>query len=225
MLKPKSIPKIIHQTAPADETKWHSVWKPCQETWKKHFPDYEYKMWTDEDLDSFIKTKYNWFYPTFVNYPRNINRIDAARYFILYEYGGIYADMDYECIKNFEHLLPKGKACAGESPWHESREKYQNSLMASPRKHPFWKHVFKDLENHKNVQNPLYSAGPECIRRAAELYPELFFALPKKNFAQEYGGNFEPLEFNKYNPMDNLKISAPVDMYARYHGTTVWAKV
>jgi mannosyltransferase OCH1-like enzyme len=54
------IPKIIHQTAPADRSKWHAIWTPCQKSWRTQFPDWEYKMWTDEDLEDLIKTKYSW---------------------------------------------------------------------------------------------------------------------------------------------------------------------
>lgn len=32
------------------------------------------------------------------SYPYAVQRWDMIRYLILYEYGGIYADLDYECI-------------------------------------------------------------------------------------------------------------------------------
>jgi mannosyltransferase OCH1-like enzyme len=216
------VPKIIHQTAPRDKAKWNPIWEPCQNTWRRHFPDYEYRMWYDEDLDNLIKTKYEWFYPTYSAYPDKINRIDAARYFILYEYGGIYADMDYECMKNFEHLIPVGKACATESPWSADREKYQNSLMISPPKHPFWEKVFVDLEEHKNDSHAIFVAGPEVIHRVADANPELFESLPKRNFAQEYDESFTSVEQKDGDPRDQLRVPAPADMYARHHGTTVW---
>ena len=38
------VPKIIHQTAPRDKTKWNPIWEPCQKTWRLHFPDYEYRI-------------------------------------------------------------------------------------------------------------------------------------------------------------------------------------
>lgn len=220
-----SIPKIIHQTAPADKSKWNAIWEKCQDSWKKNFSDYQYKMWTDEDLDNLIKTKYSWFYPTYIGYPKNINRIDAARYFILFDEGGIYADMDFECIKNFEHLLPKGKACAAESPWAEDREKYQNALMASPAGHEFWKKVWVDLEGNKTNPDVLLATGPEVIHRMADANPDLFHSLPRKNFAQQYDEKFQALGYIKHNLDANIKQvndSAPPDLYARHHGTGSW---
>ena len=91
------IPKIIHQTAPADTKKWPQVWHKCQQTWKKHFPTYQYIMWTDEDLNNLIQTQFPEFWGIFKGYDKNIKRFDVARYFILYKYGGIYLDMDIMC--------------------------------------------------------------------------------------------------------------------------------
>jgi tetratricopeptide (TPR) repeat protein len=223
-----SIPKIIHQTAPSDESKWNPIWKPCQESWKKHFPDYEYKMWTDEDLDNFIQTKYNWFWPTYSSYSRKIKKIDAARYFILYEYGGIYADMDFECLKNFEHLLPKGKVCAAQSPLYNPNdntiEKYQNALMASPRFHKFWEWVWLDLEKHKSNPYIVAATGPWVIIRMADNHPDVFQALPKENFAQVYDDNFKNLGFvdDKSTHASQILLEAPSELYARHHGTFSW---
>jgi mannosyltransferase OCH1-like enzyme len=37
-----------------------------------------------------IASKFPWFLSTFKSYPYGIQRADALRYFVLYEYGGIY---------------------------------------------------------------------------------------------------------------------------------------
>jgi len=34
-----------------------------------------------------------------------VARADFARYALLYQYGGVYADMDFECKRPFERLL------------------------------------------------------------------------------------------------------------------------
>ena len=211
------IPKIIHQIAPSDEKKWNPIWKPCQESWKRHFPDWEYRLWNDEeDLDIFIKTKYAWFYPTFSGYPKKINRIDAARYFFLYEYGGLYADMDFECLKNFEHLLLDGCVNIAESP-HYPGEKYQNALMVSTKHHPLWKNIWKYLEDHKTVTDICSATGPGVIIA----HDGQFYPLNHKKFAPW----IYPIGLNKQlNPLESLKIKAGPDVYTRHHGTGVWFK-
>ena len=95
------IPKIIHQTWKNETIP--DKWKTYHQSWKTHFPTLEYKhiLWTDKDNREFIKENYNWFLETFDNYPKNIQRADAIRYFILYHYGGIYADLDCEVTGEF----------------------------------------------------------------------------------------------------------------------------
>ena len=60
----------------------------------------------------------------------------ATHYLILYKYGGIYADMDYMCFKNFYNILPKNKISISESPYKENEE-IQNALMISPPNNSF----------------------------------------------------------------------------------------
>lgn len=45
----------------------------------------------------FIAKEYPWFLETFDNYPHNIQRADAIRYFVLAHYGGTYIDLDDVC--------------------------------------------------------------------------------------------------------------------------------
>ena len=157
------IPKIIHQTAPANKEKWHPIWVEYQKTWHTYFPspEYEYKMWNDDDLENLIKNDFPDFYSIYKNYNKNIKRIDIARYFILYKYGGIYADMDYKCFKNFYDLLPKDKISITESPY-PNNEFIQNALMASPAKHPFWLKVIEESKNRTNYP-VLVSTGPVLL--------------------------------------------------------------
>ena len=163
----QGVPKIIHQTAPKNRNLWSKTWYECHKTWQKHFPTSEYKhiLWYDEDLDHFIKTKHNWFYKYYKNYPKNINRIDIARYFILYTYGGIYADMDYYCSKNFYKFLDKNKVTIVESPYKEN-EHLHNCLMASPKGHPFWFDVINEILVSRHYKSVLDVSGPRVLDRS-----------------------------------------------------------
>lgn len=159
----EKIPKIIHQTAPSDELKWNSVWFECQDSWKKLHPDFEYRMWTDENLDEFMKTEFPDFYENvFSKYDVKIKRIDSARYFILYKYGGIYADMDYKCQHRFFESLPNGKVSVAKSKV-DFDGGFQNALMISPVGHPFWEDVFLLLEERKDENNVILATGPRII--------------------------------------------------------------
>lgn len=91
-----SIPRVIHYCwfgngeIPEKE-------KNCIETWKKFFPDYEIKLWNEENFDfgscNFAKQAYENKKYAFVS--------DYARAKILYEHGGLYLDTDVKVLKNF----------------------------------------------------------------------------------------------------------------------------
>lgn len=223
------VSKIIHQIAPADKSKWNPIWAECQKTWLANFPDYTYMMWNDEeDINNYIKEKYNWFYPIYMSYPRKIMRIDACRYFFLYEYGGIYADMDYECIKNFENYLPSGKACIAESPISKE-EGFQNALMASPPKHPFWLCAILNLYKYKDNKDPIFATGPQLAYKTINENPSIFFALPYQLFSPRYNNDFKLAStINKgsvLNLLNNLNKNNTQDIYARHHGTLEWLNI
>lgn len=211
------IPKIIHQTAMSDESRWPAIWKRCQESWKRLHPDFRYVMWTDEAMDAFMRAEYPSFYAIYASYDLHIKRVDVVRYFILYHYGGIYADMDYECMHRFYEELPIGKACIAESPW--KLEGYQNALMASPAGHPFWLVVFQLISREAQwcVESPadpgravLSCTGPNVIREAVAMCPPgAVHTLSRDKYAGE-------------KRSEHLDRDGREGMYAIHWGTSSW---
>jgi mannosyltransferase OCH1-like enzyme len=202
-----NIPKIIHQTAPRDISKWKDEWKTCQATWKKHFPpdEYSHMMWYDEDLDNLIKNDFAWFYPLYQSYDAKIKKIDIARYFILYKYGGIYADMDYMCTRNFYDLMPNDKVSISESPYKEN-EHIQNALMISPPNNPFWMKVVVKAIERVNSPSVLYATGPKLVT-------DVYFENPDE---------VNVLEIKLYNPkVDTVDFDADI-VITKHLGTKTW---
>lgn len=68
---------------------------------KELHPDYTYKLWTDKDLNSDIFSNLPYINST----PIYAQKADIMRYEILYKYGGIYLDIDFEIFKNLEPLI------------------------------------------------------------------------------------------------------------------------
>jgi mannosyltransferase OCH1-like enzyme len=92
------IPKIIHQIwlgSPLPEE-----YIELQNTWKKCHPDWEYHLWTDENVDDIKMINKEVFDKT-----KNLGaRSDILRYELLYQFGGLYVDTDFECLKSFDDL-------------------------------------------------------------------------------------------------------------------------
>jgi mannosyltransferase OCH1-like enzyme len=97
------IPRIIHQM-------WRDEvlpvrWAAMCETWKRHHPGWEYRFWTDEMLRAFVAEHYSDFLEVYDGFGQPVMRSDAARYLLLEHFGGVYADLDMECLRNVEDLV------------------------------------------------------------------------------------------------------------------------
>ena len=96
--KPR-IPKKIHQIwlgSPLPEK-----FKKYTESWQRLHPDWEYKLWTDEDAKGLEMEN-----RTLFDYAVNLGqKSDILRYDIIRQQGGIYVDTDFECLKPFDDLL------------------------------------------------------------------------------------------------------------------------
>ena len=98
MSSPK-IPLKIHQIwiGPAKLPE-KFIW--MMDTWKTKNPNFEYRLWTNEDIEAFgLENK-----DLFEKVSNWGAKSDIFRYEILYRYGGIYIDVDFECLTSLEPL-------------------------------------------------------------------------------------------------------------------------
>lgn len=94
------IPKRIHYCwfgrAPIPE-----LAQKCIDSWHGYMPDYEYKLWNEDNFDiscnSYVKEAYEAKKFAFVS--------DYVRLYALYHEGGIYMDTDVEVLKPYDDLL------------------------------------------------------------------------------------------------------------------------
>lgn len=97
------IPAIIHQT-------WRNELIEARfvrniRSWIDLHPRWTYKLWTDADVDALVAARFSLFLETFRALPLPIMRADAMRYVVLYEYGGVYADLDFEALRPFDSVF------------------------------------------------------------------------------------------------------------------------
>jgi mannosyltransferase OCH1-like enzyme len=107
------VPKIIHQTWKSDNIPKHL--KQMQKTVINNNKSFNYKLWTDIQIDKFIKKNYPKIWDFYNSYEYIIQKIDFARLLILYHFGGIYIDLDtvcfgsLECVRQYPVTLIKTK--------------------------------------------------------------------------------------------------------------------
>lgn len=100
------IPKIIWQTYkdPFDQLQPYMI--GAVNTWKEKNPEYEYRYMDDMQAADFVLKEYGkeW-HDIFISLPVGVMRGDLWRYMIIYKYGGVYTDLDTECINPISNWL------------------------------------------------------------------------------------------------------------------------
>ena len=94
------IPRIIHYCwfgrSPMPE-----LALKCIDSWHQHMPDWEYKLWNEDNFDihqnTYAKEAYEAGKFAFVS--------DYVRLWALEREGGVYLDVDFEVYKPFDDLL------------------------------------------------------------------------------------------------------------------------
>ncbi|KAJ3228945.1 hypothetical protein HDU78_009354 [Chytriomyces hyalinus] len=133
-------PRVIHQswktrTIPRHFEAWSATWTALN-------PTYTHQIWSDEDNRNLVAEHYPWFLKTFDAFESNILRADTARLFYMHRFGGVYADLDFECLKSLDSLLDPHQAVLGSmSTGHNvllRAHSIPNAFMASKPGHPFW---------------------------------------------------------------------------------------
>lgn len=167
-------PRILFQTwksktsIPANMAYWSST---CV---SKNL-SFTHILWDDADNLRFVQEKFPWFLETYEGYDVEIKRADAIRYMFLYTYGGIYLDMDFECLQSFDTLLEEYSyydillgSITSNGNYANSMHTIPNAIMFSKPGHPFWLEVLQLLElyskdSKKGVEE---QTGPVVLKEA-----------------------------------------------------------
>jgi len=190
-------------------------------------------MWNDTSCRQLIAAKYEWFLDQWDEYPYDIQHADVCRYFVLHQYGGVYADMDMRPLRNIGPWLEKSSKEEKQVLLLEkdtqlgSHDTLCIGMMASIQGTSFWEAVFTVLQERRHrwfyALSPhvrvIMSSGPQAVmavvrkqRRKVGVFPaEKFYAcgpcstLP----CQREGGwiRFESGGFS-WNKIDSMVVNA-----------------
>ena len=154
-----SIPKIIHQVWINDTWKDSSLkkdvpekWKKSQQEWQRLHPDWKYILWTDDLVLSFIEKNYPEYLEFYKNYEYLIQRADMIRYFILYDFGGVYSDLDQYPTENIEKYITTNLNYFVYSP---NSDILTNQFMISPK----GSNIMKIIQQQLLKDIPFYAIG------------------------------------------------------------------
>ena len=219
------IPALLHQTWKTDRIpeRFHAY----GQSWAKHNPRLECRLWTDRMLLEFVAEHYPSLLPTYCGYQNGVMRADAARYMLLHHFGGIYADIDCECVAPLDPLLAEDRVVLCREPDLHAKDHEVarhlpyllfNGAMASPPGHPFWRAVLDLLPRLADNKSVLDATGP-CLLTSAQLdYPR------QSELAVHPPSLFCPLDRDgKTEVRDRDQPADPTYMVHHWAGT--WYKV
>ena len=197
------IPHLIHHM-------WNTVYVPKSmadwiKSWPSKHPSWDYVFWTHEDIRELVNLTMPEYLSLFNSYPGNIYRSDIARYFILYSFGGLYLDLDIQCLRSVEDVV-KEHACflSQEPPVHASinfkmtTNFATGALMACRPHHPFFKVIIWQLP-YNTRQGLLQATGPLLVNQVAQKFlmtlndsshPDHLFLAPPDWFHPAADGDF-----------------------------------
>lgn len=198
-------------------------------SWKNHNPGWKYYFWTDEMLDDFIYKKYNWFYKKYSSYELNIMRSDAARLFLLHHFGGLYVDIDIECLKPIDTLIDSDCIMFYEYPERDLHSQLNceniitNSILYCNKKYDTMKSIIKHLllpvrkTNNINL-DVIYNTGPVFLTTAVDKLQ------CKDNITFKSNNHFEKYSKNKRHDLlrNNSSYETSRDMYGIHWNVGSW---
>jgi hypothetical protein len=166
------IPKLIIQTGPA---KLPLLLQAAVATVKLLHPDFEYRFYDDEMIDTFLTNHFPEYRAEYRSFPFRIQRYDLFRYLAVYQFGGFYLDTDMFLARNLTPLLasrcvfPFEELAARRYFWKQFRMDWQigNYAFGAEPGHPFLAAVIENCLRAKRMPTwvrPMMEGVPRILR-------------------------------------------------------------
>lgn len=169
---------------------FHAIWlggKPLPakfaeylQTWQTHHRDWQFILWTDGTLPPLANQT------QFDAAKCLAQKADIARYEILHRFGGVYVDVDFECLKPITTLLGSIDGFAGE----EDKSSVAIGIMGAIPQHPVFYEALRRLPEsfaaHENVVN---ATGPGFFTRICRGRADFRIFPPHVFYPVHYSGH------------------------------------
>jgi mannosyltransferase OCH1-like enzyme len=133
------------------------------QTWLEQHPGWAMRQWGDDNLPPLRNQV------LFDELESFSAKSDVLRFELLWLYGGVYIDTDFECLRSIEPLLEKVQVFASfETDWSVN-----GALMGAVPEHPFIEMLLDSLPSSVSEHgsaNPVISSGPGFVTRCLEAW-------------------------------------------------------
>ena len=148
-------------------------------------------FWSDDNINNFVYKKLadgDNMYNVLFKYNHSLEKADAIRYFILYEFGGIYLDFDVEFFNSILPYLNRGYPCMMTRDPPEQAYLFgnmetvvSNALMMCLPGHPFMRLVIDSLPDFMKLKlNVVFTTGPFFLTEIYNRYRTKMASIDKE---------------------------------------------
>lgn len=197
------IPKLIHQIWVGHQP-IPPIFQEYMKTWRKHHPEWKFLLWTDKNIPELIHQD------LYDSAKEVVLKANMLRIELLYRFGGVYVDMDFECYKPIDPLLNGVDvfSCG------EEEGVIGNAIIGGTPHHPTWLKLMKGWAKsiEKNSEYPpTIQAGVVYITKTLNKEKDIYL-FPSKYFFPTVTETNSPMGMDYYFP----------EAYANHHWAASW---
>jgi len=145
---------------------------------------------------------------------------DILKWEVVYQFGGLYVDVDFECIKNLDNLHYRYDFYTGIQPLDTNCVQLGAALFAARPRHPILQHCVETIKDDRDKEQIVVKTGPihftrSCIAVSNQLYNDIHTII----FPATY---FYPCSYEQRGQPSNVWLRP--ESYAVHHWAGSWLK-
>ena len=165
------IPRILHQVWVGPDP-LPEEFARFRESWRRHHPEWEMRLWTEERLpEDLVRPE------VYERLRKPTERSDIIRLEVLFRFGGVYVDTDFECLRPIDPLIEGVDFFTSDL----KPGRVNNAVIGSVRGHPLLERALRELRPRTAYGYDKYGTGPFFLdalvrdQSGVTIYPPHFF--------------------------------------------------
>ncbi|KAH3817013.1 hypothetical protein DPMN_118539 [Dreissena polymorpha] len=145
-------------------------------TFPKWNPNWKYYFWTHLTSRKLLEQRHPELLTFYDNAPYAVQKSDLMRYVVVYEFGGLYADLDTRCLRSLDIVTTKYACIVLPEPfedgviWENTPYRIPNGVFLCRAKHPFLEQILRNISGIKIVGDSAVLIGPLFFTRQYRQY-------------------------------------------------------
>ena len=196
------IPRVFHQVWVGPDP-LPQAFEGYRQSWLEHHPEWELTLWTDDNLPDGLRRS-----ESYERLRSPVERCDILRLELVWRFGGVYVDCDFECLRPIEPLIEEVDFFAADI----EPGRVNHAIMGAVAGHPILNRALAEIRPRELYGYDKGATGPLFFDRLLKDYPEakvfdkgVFYAKDKA--AREHGYAIHH-DANSWKTTDELRLQA-----------------